>query len=100
MTRDESCAKAEEILGMCGRLLCGSKSAYFNTYPENEVVFNANVCTKAGKVWYGDLDVTRDGHMLRILAEALGEKIFVLREHDARFDNETAPKLDKAVASF
>jgi hypothetical protein len=31
------------------------------------------------------------------LAEALGEKLYVLREHDARFENEANPKLDKAV---
>ena len=100
-TLDESYVKAEEVLGHCGRMMCGSKTSYFNTYPDNLTVFNANVCTKAGKIWYGDLDVTRDEHMLKALAEALDEKVYVLREMDGRFDdNEANPKLDRAVASF
>ena len=73
---------------------------FFDSLRDNLTVFNANVCTAAGKIWYGDLDVTRDEHMLRALAELLGEKVYVLREMDARFEDEANPKLDKAVASF
>jgi len=99
-TLDESYKKAEEVLGFCGRMICGSKVSYFNDFPDNVVVFNANVCTKAGKIWYGDLDVTVDWAKLQALALALGEKVYVLREADGRFDKEDNPKLSKAVASF
>nr|HPI82220.1 hypothetical protein [Candidatus Paceibacterota bacterium] len=44
---------------MMGRMISGSKSGYRDRYPENLVVFNANIVTKKrGKVWHGDLDVT------------------------------------------
>ena len=43
-----------------GRLIAVSKSGYKSQYPNNEVVFNANIVTSEGKVWYGDLDLTLD----------------------------------------
>ena len=78
-----------------GRMISGSKIA-----PKGHVcVFNANVCSKSrGKFWYGDLDLTADERDLRSLAEKLGEEIYVLREMDARFDTEDAPRFEKAVA--
>lgn len=90
---------AEKVLGRCGRMICGSKSEYAHKHPEHLVVFNANVCLSDGKIWYGDLDVTRDEAKLQELAEALGETVFVLREMDARFHNEVDPKLEAAVWS-
>ncbi len=100
MTLDEKYVAAEEVLGVCGRMLSGSKTVYRNRYPDNVVIFNANICTKAGKIWFGDTDVTLDEPKLKALAAALGEKIYVLREMDGRFDSEANPKLDLAVASF
>jgi hypothetical protein len=63
------------------------------------VVFNANVCTSQGKVWHGDLDITVEEEKLMHLAKELQERIYVLYETDARFENENAPKLDRAVYS-
>jgi hypothetical protein len=91
---------------MCGRLVSQSKSHYLDSNPDNIVVFNANVCiTKSGlfrrrktdKIWYGDLDVTKDMRKIEALAEAIGERVYVLREMDARFENEDSPKLENAV---
>jgi len=87
---------AIEILGYCGRMISASKTGISG----HITVFNANVCTAAGKIWFGDLDVTKDEAKLKELAHALGEKIYVLRERDARFENEGAPLLENAVASF
>lgn len=90
---------ASGILGHCGRMISGSKSLYNRQHPKNVVVFNANVCTRSrGKIWYGDLDVTRDERKLMELAAALDEDVYVLHEHDARFENEAKPRLDKARA--
>lgn len=90
---------AARVLGFPGRMISGSKSDYDRAHPGNVVVFNANVCTRShGKIWYGDLDVTKDEAMLKALAGALGEDVFVLREHDARFETEAAPRLDRARA--
>ncbi len=100
MTLNESCTAAEELLGYCGRMLDGNKMRYRSENPENLVVHNANVCTETGKVWFGDIDVTKNEENLKTLAERLGAKVFVLREHDARFSNEEKPLLEKAVASF
>jgi hypothetical protein len=87
------------VLGMCGRMLSGSKSGYDKAHPGNVVVFNANVCTKKlGKIWFGDIDVTRDEAKLKELAGKLGEPVYVLYEQDARFENETNPKFDMARA--
>ncbi len=88
---------AEEVLGHCGAMISGSKSFYRNQYPDNEVVFNANVCLASGKVWHGDLDITKSEERLQELADRLGEDVYILREHDARFDNEDSPKLELAV---
>ena len=88
---------AIEILGSLGRMLSASKSFYLEQFPENKVVFNANVYTKNGKIWYGDIDVTKDSEKVDALATELGERVYVLREMDGRFDNEGSPKLEKAV---
>lgn len=82
-----------------GRMISGSKSGYMNAHPNNVVVFNANICTKGGvKIWYGDLDLTLDTAALLTLREEVGEDLCVLYEHDARFENEANPKLERAVA--
>lgn len=74
---------------MLGRLLCESKSMYREAYPDNLVVFNANIVTVThGKIWYGDLDITRDQEKLREIATIVGEPFFILKEMDGRFDNE------------
>ena len=74
---------------MMGRMISGSKSSYMQLYPKHVVVFNANIVTKSrGKVWFGDLDLTLDEAKLKIVASALKEPLYVLREMDARFENE------------
>jgi hypothetical protein len=62
-------------------------------------VFNANVCVTAGKVWYGDFDLTLDEAQLLDLAARTGETLYLLYEGDGRFEHEDAPLLDKAVYS-
>lgn len=78
-----------------GRMISGSKQS-----PKGHIcVFNANLCTKAGgKFWFGDIDLTDDAADLKQLAMEKGCDIFVLREMDARFTNETSPKFENAVA--
>jgi len=76
---------------MMGRMISGSKSGYRSMYPDNLVVFNANIVTKnRGKIWHGDLDVTLDYGNLEKIAEALKEDLFILYEMDGRFENENA----------
>ena len=72
-----------------GRLISGSKSFYRSQFPENEVYFNANLFVLGeGKIWYGDIDVTRDIESLKEISSAIGKDLFILSEYDGRFDNE------------
>jgi hypothetical protein len=74
-----------------GRIISGSKSYYQEEYPNNVVIFNANIITKkSGKVWYGDIDATLDFDKLKDIADELKEDLYILREMDARFENEDA----------
>lgn len=74
---------------MIGRMVAGSKSTYLEAYPNNNVIFNANIVIKSrGKIWYGDLDLTLDGESLQKIASELGESLYILREMDGRFENE------------
>ena len=78
-----------------GRMISGTK-----TSPKGHVcVFNANLCTKSkGKFWFGDIDLTDDIEQLKLAAQEQGEDVYVLREIDARFQNEATPKFENAVA--
>jgi hypothetical protein len=79
-----------------GRMVSGSKVA-----PKGqECVWNANVIVDGKKVWYGDLNLTKDEKDLQKCANIIGKPLYILREMDARFDNEKNPKLDKAVKVF
>jgi len=89
-----------QTLGFPGRMISGSKSGYHKNYPNNLVIFNANVCTDRNKIWYGDLDLTLDKEKLSLLAVALGQDLYVLYEMDGRFENEKAPILKAASVIF
>jgi prolyl oligopeptidase PreP (S9A serine peptidase family) len=74
---------------LAGRLISYSKSSYREKNPDNEVYFNANIFVLGeGKVWYGDIDVTKDREKLERIASASGNDLFILREFDGRFENE------------
>lgn len=88
----------ETLLGLKSKMICGSKSGYRRRHPKNLVCFNANVVVEGlGKVWYGDLDITLHEALLVRLAQLLEREVYVLQEMDGRFDNEDAPKIEKAV---
>lgn len=95
---DEKEVAVELIIGRLGRLLSGSKSAYYNKYPDHLIAFNGNLCTKKrGKIWFGDIDVTIDKDKLEKIADELQEAVYVLREMDARFENTEKPLFEKAI---
>lgn len=71
-----------------GRIISYSKSGYREKHPDNIVVFNANIFTERGKVWWGDLDLTKESEILQKIATESGETLYVLRELDGRFENE------------
>jgi len=66
-----------------------SKSTYRQRNPDNEVYFNANIFVLGeGKVWIGDLDITKDRETLQKVATEIGKDLYIVRELDGRFENE------------
>ena len=72
------------------RLICGSKSSYRERYPDNDVLFNANIfCESLGeKVWYGDLDITLDAKNLQNVSNRLNDILYIIPEMYGRFGAE------------
>jgi len=87
----------QTFLGGMGRMISGSKTFYREAHPTHVVVFNSNVCTDRGKIWYGDIDITLTEERLKKLSLALKEKLYVLYEMDGRFENENSPRRERAV---
>jgi hypothetical protein len=86
-------------LGYAGRMLSGSKRPIKTKEgKEHLTVFNANLIVEGyDKVWFGDIDITKDEKLLQEIAKELKAKVYVLREMDARFETENKPRLSEAV---
>ena len=93
MTPTDAC---NLYIGEMGRMISGAKVA-----PKGHVcVWNGNVIVEGKKVWYGDIDLTKDAKRLQLAANELKQPLYILREMDARFDQERNPDLSKAVATI
>jgi len=70
-----------------GRYISSSKAALKG----HVAVFNGNIVTeKAGKIWYGDLDITLEFDQLKEIADEIGQDLYILEEYNARFNKENA----------
>ena len=79
------------------RMLSGTKWGYQEKHPEDLIVYNANVLMKdMGKVWYGDLNLTKDYIVLKSIAHSLDTTLYILWESDGRFGEENKP-IDELV---
>ena len=89
---------AEKHLGFPGAMISWSKSGYIDKNRDNLPVFNSNIIAmvegEAVKIWHGDIDVTKSAEKLKSLAEDMNCDILVLREQDARFENEKNPRIE------
>ena len=83
------------------RMIAGAKWQYSELHPEDLIIFNANIIMPGyGKVWYGDLNVTKDFVILKSIADSINVPLYVLTEMDARFGEEMksiAELIEKAV---
>lgn len=80
-------------IGPVGRMLNGSKVA-----PKGHLcVWNGNIIVDGHKVWFGDVDLTKQAEALTAAAKEIGKPLYILREMDARFDNERKPQMQNAV---
>jgi len=62
------------------RMISGSKSGYRHLFPDNDVIFNANIFTPSGIYWNGDLDITKDCIALQELCNEAGEEMIIVSE--------------------
>lgn len=88
-------------VGMAGRLISMSKSAYRRSYPNHVVLFNAAVIAmfpnkQPAHIWSGDLDLSLDEPKIKAAAEEIGAVLYVLPE-SACFGK--VPEMDKFVYS-
>jgi hypothetical protein len=80
-------------IGPVGRMISSSKVA-----PKGHLcIWNGNIIVEGKKIWYGDLDLTKQAKELKAAAKEIGKPLYILREHDARFDNEAKPLIENAV---
>ena len=71
-----------------GRMIGFSKSGYSKNFPKNEIYFNASIFTeKYGKIWWGDIDLTKNSETIQEIADELGLDLFILSEFDS-YQNE------------
>ena len=88
MNKDEMYDTLSKHKLHCGRMIAAHKIA-----PKGHVcVWNGNLITKSsGKIWFGDLNITKEGNILKEISKEIGETLYVLRESDCRFDTEKDP---------
>lgn len=98
MEKSEQRKLIDEHLGAPGRMLSHSKSTYMDNNPNSTVFFNGNVYGADGrKLWFGDVDLTKQRDALRQLAMKLGERLYVTRESPYRFIEVTRQILEADV---
>lgn len=91
-----------ESIGPNGKMISHSKSGYRRENPESVAVFNSNMLAEDStgnleKIWWGDIDVTKEEDSIKSVARELGKKIWILPE-SAAFDGEK-PQMDMFVYS-
>lgn len=74
-----------------GRIIAFSKSVYLSRRPNNQAIFNANIVTCEGKIWWGDLDLVDDSEKLQAVSDELNKTLYILLEMDYRFGKENRP---------
>jgi len=81
-----------------GKLL-GSKSLNRMRLPDDLFIFNANIfADEYGKIWWGDLNLTKDKDNLIEISKELGIDLYILSEMDGRFGLEN--RIDFKEASM
>lgn len=75
-----------------GRMISHSKSFYRSIYPYNKVLFNANICIKQNneiiKIWWGDIDLSLEGDLLKIISKNINIVLYVFYEFEARSEDD------------
>lgn len=83
-----------------GRMVSNSKSRYRKQYPYNKVLFNANIFVQninneLEKIWWGDIDLSLEGDILKKIAIETNQTFYIYDESSGRWEIETI-NIDKA----
>lgn len=72
------------------RMIGGSKTLYRDAHPGDDILFNANIFSdkEKKKVWYGDLNITKDAEALQAVADELEDRLYIVPEMYGRFGAE------------
>ena len=85
-----------------GRCL-GSKSGNRKNNPVDYFIFNANIAiyneksSKLEKIWFGDLNITKDYKILKEISEDIHQVLYIFHEMDGRFGNEDNISIERSV---
>ena len=78
-----------------GRIISILKSEYVEANPNSVIYFNANIISLSkGKIWYGDLDLTKDADTLKKISEQIGEHLYILKNIDCILEAELISPLE------
>jgi len=74
------------------RMISSSKSFYRGQHEYNLISFNGNIFLKEKdtfiKVWWGDIDISLEGDILKKISNDIGKTLYVVSEMEGRFGNE------------
>lgn len=62
-----------------------NRYTYIKRNPNHKAIFNANIATLEGKIWWGDLDLNIDSKALQQVANELNTTLYILRSSAYRF---------------
>lgn len=68
-----------------GKIVTGNIDKYMKRNPDSVVIKNANVfIDMGGKIWWGDLDLTRDAKRIQRACNRIGMEILITEESVGR----------------
>lgn len=85
------------------RMISHSKSWYRSEFPYNLVAFNGVMCIlendEVEKIWYGDLDINKDGDLIKNIAKEISKTIYILRESEFFYSDKISKEkmLERAI---
>ena len=99
LIREQIKQTVKNHLGYSGKMLSGSKTLYSVYHPFDLTIFNGNIFsnTTNEKLWYGDVNITKDIKKIINCAKELQDDLVILYESDGRFDREPNPNFDNCL---
>jgi len=84
---------AQSILGTSGRSISGCPTLYREAHPAHIIMYNIILCTENEKLWFGDIDVTRELILLRKVSNEVKQDIYMMKYFRPRAFYDSRPDL-------